>query len=105
MRADAPIKSIEDVLRNEVNLGSTGAGSGLTLLPLAMNRVLGTKFKIIIGYKSSEELNLALDRGEVQARSFGYSSIISQHPDWLKTKKVRFIDATTMGRLSGTRDE
>ncbi len=99
VRADAPIQSIQDVLRNEVNLGSTGAGSGLTLLPLAMNRVLGTKFKIIMGYKSSEELNLALDRGEVQARTFGYSSIVSQHPDWLKTKKVRFIAQIGTKRL------
>ena len=99
VRADAPIRSIEDVLRNEVNLGSTGAGSGLTLLPLAMNRVLGTKFKIIMGYKSSEELNLALDRGEVQARTFGYSSIVSQHPDWLKTNKVRFIAQIGSKRL------
>jgi len=99
VRADAPILSIEDAIKKEVNLGSTGAGSGLTLLPLAMNRVLGTKFKIIMGYKSSEELNLALDRGEVQARSFGYSSIVSQHPDWLKTRKVRFIAQIGTKRL------
>ena len=99
VRADAPIMSIQDAIKSEVNLGSTGAGSGLTLLPLAMNRVLRTKFKIIMGYKSSEELNLALDRGEVQARSFGYSSIVSQHPDWLKTGKVRFLAQIGTKRL------
>ena len=99
VRADAPIQTVRDAMQSEVNLGSTGAGSGLTLLPLAMNRVLGTKFKIIMGYKSSEELNLALDRGEVQARSFGYSSIVSQHPDWLKTRKVRFIAQIGTKRL------
>ena len=78
---------------------STGAGSVSVQLPAFYNNILGTKFKIIMGYKSSEELNLALDRDEVQARSFGYSSIVSQHPDWLKTGKVRFIAQIGSKRL------
>jgi tripartite-type tricarboxylate transporter receptor subunit TctC len=99
VRGDSGITSIEDAKRREVNLGSTGAGSGLTLLPLAMNRVLGTKFKIVIGYKSSEELNLALDRGEVQARAFSFSSVTAQHPDWLTGKKMNFIAQIGTRRL------
>ncbi|MDB5643092.1 MAG: tripartite tricarboxylate transporter family receptor [Hyphomicrobiales bacterium] len=99
VRSESGFTKLEDARQNEINLGSTGAGSGLTLLPLAMNRVLGTRFKIIMGYKSSEELNLALDRGEVQARAFSYSSIISQHPDWIAKKKFNFIAQIGTKRL------
>jgi tripartite-type tricarboxylate transporter receptor subunit TctC len=45
----------------------------------------------VIGYKSSEDINLALERGEVQARAFGINSIVSQHADWLKDGKVAFL--------------
>ena len=80
----AGIKSIADVMRREVVLGGTGAGSGIVIIPTAMNNVLGTRFKIVTGYKSSEEINLALQRGEVHARAFSFGSIWSQHPEWLK---------------------
>jgi tripartite-type tricarboxylate transporter receptor subunit TctC len=80
----AGIKSIADAMRREVVLGGTGAGSGIVIIPTAMNNVLGTRFKIVTGYKSSEEINLALQRGEVQARAFGFGSIWAQHSEWLK---------------------
>jgi hypothetical protein len=53
--------------------------------------LLGTRFKIVTGYRTSEEVNLGLQRGEVQARAFGFGSITSQHPDWLKERKVVFL--------------
>ena len=78
-------------MEKEIVLGSTGAGSGLSIIPTAMNNVLGTRFKLVIGYKTSEDINLAMQRGEVQARAFGLNSIVSQHPDWLKDSKVAFL--------------
>jgi tripartite-type tricarboxylate transporter receptor subunit TctC len=99
VKAGTGITTIQQAMDKEVILGSTGAGSGLTLIPLAMNRVLGTKFKIVMGYKSSEELNLAIRRGEVQARAFSYSSIVAQHPDWIKEKEMNFIAQIGAKRL------
>jgi tripartite-type tricarboxylate transporter receptor subunit TctC len=87
----AGIKTIKQAMEKEVVLGATGAGSGLSIIPTAMNNVLGTRFKLVIGYKSSEDINLALERGEVQARAFGINSIVSQHSDWLKESKVAFL--------------
>jgi tripartite-type tricarboxylate transporter receptor subunit TctC len=87
----AGIKTIQQAMEKEVVLGATGAGSGLSIIPTAMNNVLGTRFKLVIGYKSSEDINLALERGEVQARAFGINSIVSQHSDWLKESKVAFL--------------
>jgi tripartite-type tricarboxylate transporter receptor subunit TctC len=87
----AGITTIRQAMEREVVLGSTGAGSGLSIIPTAMNNVLGTRFKLVIGYKSSEDINLALERGEVQARAFGLNSIVAQHADWLTGGKVAFL--------------
>jgi tripartite-type tricarboxylate transporter receptor subunit TctC len=87
----AGITTIRQAMEREVVLGSTGAGSGLSIIPTAMNNVLGTRFKLVIGYKTSEDINLALERGEVQARAFGLNSIVAQHADWLKDGKVTFL--------------
>jgi tripartite-type tricarboxylate transporter receptor subunit TctC len=56
-----------------------------------MNNLLGTKFKMVMGYKSSEDLNLALQRGEVEARAFSMASVKGQPSDWVKEKKINFI--------------
>jgi tripartite-type tricarboxylate transporter receptor subunit TctC len=84
----AGVSTIEEAKQKEVVLGGTGAGSGIVIIPTAMNNLLGTKFKMVMGYKSSEDLNLALQRGEVQARAFSLSSILAQRADWLKEKKI-----------------
>jgi tripartite-type tricarboxylate transporter receptor subunit TctC len=87
----AGIRTIDDAKKKEVILGGTGEGSGIFIIPTAMNNVLGTKFKMVIGYKSSEDVNLAMQRGEVQARAFGLDSIQAQHGDWIKDKLVDII--------------
>jgi tripartite-type tricarboxylate transporter receptor subunit TctC len=46
---------------------------------------------MVMGYKSSEDLNLALQRGEVEARAFSMASVIGQRADWVKEKKINFI--------------
>lgn len=87
----AGIKTIADATKREIILGGTGAGAGIVLLPMVVNNLLGTKFKIVAGYRSSEDVNLGMERGEVQARAFSIGSITSQHPDWISERKVDFL--------------
>ena len=87
----AGVQLLEQARRKEVVLGATGTGSGIFMIPMAMNNILGTKFKMVVGYKTSEDLNLAMERGEVQARAFSMGSIEAQHADWIANKKVAFI--------------
>jgi tripartite-type tricarboxylate transporter receptor subunit TctC len=84
----ADIKTFEDARKKTVIMGTTGAGSGISLIPSVMNHVLDTKFKLVIGYKSSEDINLAMVSGEVQARTFSMASIVAQHSDWIRDKKI-----------------
>jgi tripartite-type tricarboxylate transporter receptor subunit TctC len=94
VRADAGIKTMADVLQKEVALGGTGVGSSIVVYPTAMNKLLGAKFKIVLGYKSSSEVFLAMERGEVQARSVGLTSVLVDYPSWVAEKKIVFLFQT-----------
>ncbi len=85
----ADVKSIADLMTRELVTAATGTGSNGFIFPNAMNIVLGTKFKIVLGYKTSPEADLAMERGEAQARAgFSLSAIRQEHPDWIADKKV-----------------
>jgi tripartite-type tricarboxylate transporter receptor subunit TctC len=64
--AAAPVKTPADLFTTELIVGSNGAGSSNSILPTVFNRVLGTKFRIIEGYKGAPDAVLATERGEVQ---------------------------------------
>jgi tripartite-type tricarboxylate transporter receptor subunit TctC len=82
-------KTVADVMARELVTGATGVGSGTFIYPNAMNVVLGTKFKIVMGYKSTPELDLALERGEVLARSgASLAGILQERASWIKENKV-----------------
>jgi tripartite-type tricarboxylate transporter receptor subunit TctC len=66
---NSPAKTLEDARRREVPLAATGAGGVEILLVSVLNNVLGTRFKPIVGYRSGPEMNLAMERGEAEART------------------------------------
>ena len=61
-------KSLEDAKKRITTIGSTGAGSISVQLPAFYNNVLGTKFKIIVGYAGGQAVDLAMESGEVEGR-------------------------------------
>jgi hypothetical protein len=66
-----------------------------------LNNVLGTKFKIISGYKSSNDIYLALDRGEVQGRvSNGWAGDKGVLKPWIETNKVRLLAQLSTAKSS-----
>ena len=86
------IKSIEQIKTREVLMGATGAGSYTMLYPTLLNNVLGYKFKIVSGYKSTNEIHLAMERGEVYGRAGNFfSSLKAQNPDWLPSGKIDML--------------
>jgi tripartite-type tricarboxylate transporter receptor subunit TctC len=53
--------------------------------------VLGTKFKLIMGYKGSAAAQLAVERGEVEGHSTSWTAVKVGHPDWYPTKKISIL--------------
>jgi tripartite-type tricarboxylate transporter receptor subunit TctC len=64
-----PVHTVDDLLTNEVIVGTDGVGSGMHIFPTALNSVFGTRFKVIDGYKDTGDVILAIDRGEIQGLS------------------------------------
>ncbi len=85
------VRSIEDAKRSETTMGATG-GSTSSQYPKAMNALLGTKFKIILGYPGGNDINLAMERGEVDGRgSNSWASWKATRPQWLKEGKINIL--------------
>ena len=88
----SPAKTLEDAKKVELTLGSSGRGSELTLTPMLLNAVVGTRFKVVSGYKGVGEIDLAMERGEVNGRSGGLTSWHPMKPEWFKRPaKVTFL--------------
>jgi tripartite-type tricarboxylate transporter receptor subunit TctC len=87
----SPVKTFADAQKMESKLSGTGVGSTVSVYPLVTNNVLGTKFKLIMGYKGSAEAQLAVERGEVEGHSTSWTAVKVGHPDWYPSKKINII--------------
>ncbi len=88
----SPIKTIKDVMEREATVAGTGAASSTDIFPLALNATLGTKFRLISGYVGTQETIIAIERGETDGRcGWGWSSLKSAKPDWVRDKKLNFL--------------
>src|SRR5215470_15221894 len=97
--ATTPFKTIDDVKKQQMVVGGTGAGSETDTWPIVLNDVLGTKFKLVTGYLGSQETILAMERGETHGRCvFSYSALKIAKPDWLRDKKVNVLVLTAAER-------
>jgi tripartite-type tricarboxylate transporter receptor subunit TctC len=91
INANARVKTIQDAFQQEAVLGATGRSATNAVYPTVLNNVLGTKFKIVIGYKGSADTMLAMERGEVEGHSATYDTLKTVHPDWITDKKVNIV--------------
>jgi tripartite-type tricarboxylate transporter receptor subunit TctC len=73
----AAVKTAADLFTHDLIVGGSGAASTLSIVPTVINHVLGTRFKIIEGYKAAQNVLLATERGEVQGVCSSYSQFRS----------------------------
>jgi tripartite-type tricarboxylate transporter receptor subunit TctC len=85
------VRTIDDLRKRETIAGASARGAITFTYPALMNELLGTKFKIVTGYQGGNEINLAMERGEVEARNNTWSSWKATKAAWLKEKKIIVI--------------
>ena len=86
------ITRFEDLYAREVFVGGTGGNSDTDTFPKAINSILGTKMKLVTGYPGGNDITLALQRGEVQARcGWSWSSIKTNHAAWVKDGTLKIL--------------
>jgi tripartite-type tricarboxylate transporter receptor subunit TctC len=87
VRRDAKVKSIDEARAAggaPIILGSTAEGTSSDAMGILLREWLGFNVKVIPGYTDSGVLFLAIERGEVEGRTVGLSSVRANKPDWLK---------------------
>ena len=84
VRRDTGIKSLEDLKKKQIIVASTGTGSPTYLVPAMMNGVLGTKFKIVTGYKGSAKTTLSVEMGETFGMTNSWVSWTKNRGPWFK---------------------
>ena len=87
----ARVQSIEDAKKLESPVAAAGAGNLSEVIPNLLNKVIGTKFKVISGYPASAEGMLAMERGEVEGAASSWAAVKTGKKDWLEQKKIRII--------------
>jgi tripartite-type tricarboxylate transporter receptor subunit TctC len=87
-------KTFDDVLQREMVTGA--AGTSTLDFPVVLNSLLGTKFKLVKGYRGSAGLRLALERGEVEG--FCGLGLDSLHSLGLNEHNVTILVQTALKR-------
>lgn len=88
----SPTKTLADAQRRETLVGTAGTGSISVQLPSIYNNVLGTKLKLVIGYPGGVEIDLAMERGEVEGRGTNpWADYVAAAPRLVKGKLINII--------------
>jgi tripartite-type tricarboxylate transporter receptor subunit TctC len=108
MRADTPYKTVDDVrnAKSAPKCGSTGIASTGYYMPKLMEEVLGAKFDIVSGYQAGQDIDLAVERGEIQCRAFTITAYHAREPfiSWRKRSFVNVIIQTGAKRDQRLKD-
>ena len=83
------IASLEDARRRVVQMGATGTNDDAWVYAKVLNATIGTQFNLVRGYQGTSAVNIAIERGEVEAMGrSSYYGFLGQKPDWVRDRKV-----------------
>jgi tripartite-type tricarboxylate transporter receptor subunit TctC len=92
VRPDAPAATFDDMFETQVIMGGTAANSVTGYMPIMLNNVLGTKFKVVLGYPGTREETMALQKGETDGMcGLPWATLKAEYPDLLKNGAVKIV--------------
>ncbi|MFM1816475.1 MAG: hypothetical protein RLZ98_3170 [Pseudomonadota bacterium] len=98
--AASGVKSFAELRQREVVVAGTGPGNNSVVYPRVLNALMGTKLKILSGFKGTTAANLALERGEADMVLKPWEAIKSGNADWLRDGKINLILQYSMERAA-----
>jgi hypothetical protein len=88
----APVSRIGELATKEILVGTTTVGATMGDFPLLLNDLLGYKFKVVRGYQGTPQINLAIERGELQGNAgVGWASVKALTQTWIDEKKIKIL--------------
>ncbi len=95
----SPVKSWSDMLVRDFTLGGSATGADPDTFALILRNVFGAKVKLVTGYPGGNDINLAMERGEIEGRcGWSWTSIKSQKLGWLRDGKISLLAQFGMER-------
>jgi hypothetical protein len=83
------IHTTEEFMARPLVFAANAPGAESDVYPTILNNLLGTKFKVVAGYPGVNDLTLALERGEADARcGWSWGAAKAAKPDWIRDKKI-----------------
>ena len=98
LKEKSPVTRFEEAKKTESVMASTGKSSETFITPTLMNNLLGTKFKIVTGYRGMKGVELAREKGEAHGRAGSWDSLKAGKPEWLAENKVAIIALSGLDR-------
>ena len=91
------IAKFEDLLSRELVVGGSSTASDTDQFAKLLNALFGTKLRVATGYPGGNEINLAIERGEVGGRcGWSWSSVVATHKQWLEQNKISILIQTAL---------
>jgi tripartite-type tricarboxylate transporter receptor subunit TctC len=88
----SPIKTWDDFLNKPFKLGGLGSDSDPDIWGLLYKNVFGAKVQLVTGYPGTNDVVLAMERGEVDGLcGLSWSTIRTRHAEWLTNHSVNII--------------
>ena len=88
----SPVQTIEEAKRRELLMAGTVPSNTSNFIPAALNDLIGTKIKVIMGFRGSPDQALAMMRGETHSiGGMSWEAIQTNHKEWITEKKIRIL--------------
>ena len=99
LRSDAPVKTLKEAMSTQVVLGSIGKSSNTFMIPSLMNNTIGTKFKLITGYRGGSPIRKAIESKELDGWAGQWLGWKLRKADWIRDGKI-----VTLVQMASQRD-
>ncbi len=87
-----PFRTIDDTRKAEIVMGSSGPTASDSVHAKMLNRIAGSRIKIVLGYKGSGAVHIAMEGGEVHGRcGLGWDSIVARYMHWIRNKQINVL--------------
>ncbi|HEY7297753.1 MAG TPA: tripartite tricarboxylate transporter substrate-binding protein [Xanthobacteraceae bacterium] len=86
------VKTWDDMRAKPFSVAGEGSGSDPDMFAIMLKNLMGVKLRLVSGYPGGPEMNLAMERGEVDGRcGWSWTSIKITHPDWVANRRINLL--------------
>ena len=94
----APARTVDELKTRDLVIGSFNNTHLTYQWAMLLKNVLNANYKVITGYRGGNDLNLAMERGEIHGWTASWENLVATRPQWLAEKKVNLLVQFTLER-------